>query len=170
MISVEIPKRFAFFRTIISVLEIFQYFQLLVLLVHTFQQGSFQNGVKSIRIHWNSRNRSIFERAQLPDGFEFGGVQTFYRYLLPELHPFPGSIRHWNRRTQPEIAGEVAFETGFGTSGDVHRPTLRYSETNSSQRTATRNIRVPRSGTRGEMPEWWVLYCSDRVPANFLFS
>ena len=52
-------------------------------------------------------------RAQLPDGFEFGGVQTFYRYLLPELHPFPCSKRHCNRRTRLEIAGEVAFEIVF---------------------------------------------------------
>ena len=73
----------------------------------------------TVRIYWN---RSIFERAELRDAFDCGGVQTFYRYLLPGLRPFPGSIRHGNRPTRLEIAGEVAFEIVFCTSGDAHRP------------------------------------------------
>ena len=86
-------------------------------------KDSIKIGVESTKIYGNSRNRSNFETTWLHDAFDFSNVQTSYDYLLPELRPFPGSIRRGNRGTRLEIARESVFENGSGRPGDVHGPT-----------------------------------------------
>ena len=72
--------------------------------------------LKILEIHqnqWKSSNHLNFETMQLRDADEFGNFETCYDYLLPELRPFPGSIRRGNRGSRLEIARESAFENGL---------------------------------------------------------
>ena len=92
--------------------------------MNIFLSESSQIRVETIKAHGNPRNHILFERAQLSDAFEFANFEICYRYVLPELRSFSGSIGPGNRRTRLEIAGEVAFDSAFGRTGDVHRPTV----------------------------------------------
>ena len=94
-----------------------------------------------MKILENPRNHSFFETTQLHDAGEFANFEICYHYLLPEIHPFLGFLRHEHHRTSFEIARENTFETDFGTSGDAHRPTIWVPK--SARRRRAEKIRSP---------------------------
>ena len=88
------------------------------------QQISSQIRVENMKILENPRNHSFFETTQLHDAGEFANFEICYHYVLRELRSFPCSIHPATAQKRLEIARESAFETGFGNSGDAHRPSI----------------------------------------------
>ena len=57
--------------------------------MNIFLSESSQIRVETMKNHGN---HPLFERAQLSDAFEFANFEICYRYVLPELRSFSGSI------------------------------------------------------------------------------